>query len=98
MPGLCLGAGELTVRYAIFPLESECDEIAPDAYAELAAMRQAWRDDGDDMLIIAYEDGQSAVIRHPMNGAPPAPEQLAVAHRRAGHLDILLFEKAGGHA
>jgi hypothetical protein len=86
------------VQYAILPLESERGEITPDAYSELEEIRQAWRDDGDDMLIINYEDGQSSVIRHPMNGAPPTSEQLAVAHRRSGYLDILLFGQMGGCA
>lgn len=86
------------LRFRAIDLEDERDEIAPDAYAELEAIRKDWRARGDEMRILLWQDGVSGLLRHPQHGDPPTLETLRQCRTRAQQLDILINEPAQGHA
>lgn len=85
-------------KYELRSLEEERDLITGEAYEALETMRREWRADGDDMAIAVYEDGQTAIIRHPLHGEPPQRAYIKAAYLRSCQLDRLINEPAAGCA
>jgi len=85
-------------NYRLITLEAERDEISPEYYVELEAMRAEWRASGDDMLTIVWPDGVSHLARLSRQGEPPSLDRLSALYQRATTPDPLVDWPIGGTA